>query len=51
MAIPDYQSIMLPLLDLAGDGNEHSLREAYEQLAKTINATNIFTILIFALNR
>jgi len=28
MAIPDYQSIMLPLLQLACDGNEWSLREA-----------------------
>ena len=33
MAIPDYQSIMLPLLKLAGDGGEHSLREAIETLA------------------
>jgi hypothetical protein len=24
MAIPDYQSIMLPLLTMAGDGREHS---------------------------
>ena len=33
MAIPDYQSIMLPLLKLAGDGKEHSLRETIETLA------------------
>ena len=33
MAIPDYQSIMLPLLELAGDGEEHSLRETIEALA------------------
>ena len=33
MAIPDYQSIMLPLLKLAGDRKEHSLREAIEALA------------------
>lgn len=32
MAIPDYQSIMLPLLRFAEDGNEHSLREAIEGL-------------------
>ena len=33
MAIPDYQAIMLPLLRFAGDGAEHSLREAIESLA------------------
>lgn len=33
MAIPDYQSIMLPLLKFAGDSREHSLRETIEYLA------------------
>jgi restriction system protein len=33
MAIPDYQSVMLPLLRLAADGQEHSAREAVETLA------------------
>lgn len=33
MAIPDYQSIMLPLLKLASDKKEHSMREAIELLA------------------
>lgn len=33
MAIPDYQSIMLPLLKYASDGKEHSLRETIEALA------------------
>jgi restriction system protein len=33
MAIPDYQSIMLPLLQLAGDQKEHALREAVTSLA------------------
>jgi restriction endonuclease Mrr len=28
MAIPDYQSIMLPLLRVASDGNEHQISEA-----------------------
>jgi restriction system protein len=32
MPIPDYQSIMLPLLRLAGDGREHHFREAIEVL-------------------
>lgn len=32
MAIPDYQSLMLPLLRLTGDGREHSLRDTYDAL-------------------
>ncbi|PSN14474.1 restriction endonuclease [filamentous cyanobacterium CCT1] len=34
MAIPDYQSIMLPLMEMAADGREYSLREAIENLAQ-----------------
>ncbi len=34
MAVPDYQSLMLPLLKIAGDGNEHSHNEAIEKLAQ-----------------
>ena len=33
MTIPDYQTIMLPLLKFAGDNQEHSLREAVDYLA------------------
>ena len=33
MAIPDYQTIMLPLLKLAGDKQEHSMRKAIDRLA------------------
>src|SRR5215210_8667092 len=33
MAIPDYQTVMLPLLRLAANGEEHSLRDAIEKLA------------------
>jgi restriction system protein len=33
MAIPDYQTLMLPLLKLAADGREHRFRDAIEQLA------------------
>lgn len=33
MAIPDFQSIMLPLLQLAADEQEHTKREAVERLA------------------
>jgi restriction system protein len=34
MAVPDFQTIMLPLLQIAGDGQEHSGHEFLEQLAK-----------------
>ena len=34
MTIPDYQSIMLPLLELASDGQEHSLRQTIETLSE-----------------
>jgi hypothetical protein len=33
MAVPDFQSLMLPLLKLAGDGQVHSTAEAVEFLA------------------
>ena len=39
MGIPDFQSIMLPLLRLAGDEQEHTLREAIEALANEFGLT------------
>ena len=33
MSIPDFQTIMLPLLQLMGDGKEHSIRELTHTLA------------------
>lgn len=33
MAIPDFQSIMLPLLSRAANGKEHRYRDAVEKLA------------------
>ena len=33
MTIPDYQTIMLPLLKFAGDKKEHSIREAIDHIA------------------
>ena len=33
MAIPDYQSFMRPILELARDGKEHSIREFLEPLS------------------
>jgi restriction system protein len=38
--IPDYQSFMLPLLDIASDGVEHSLREAFELIADRFELTD-----------
>lgn len=34
MPIPDYQTLMRPLLQLAADGQEHKLREATLTLAE-----------------
>ncbi|HEX8261134.1 MAG TPA: winged helix-turn-helix domain-containing protein [Rubrobacteraceae bacterium] len=39
MAIPDYQSVMLPLLRYAADEQEHSVREAIEALADQFRLT------------
>jgi restriction system protein len=39
MAIPDYQSIMLPLLKCVSDGMEHSFREAIDHLADSFGLT------------
>jgi len=35
MGVPDFQSVMLPLLQYAGDGEEHSHRETIEALSET----------------
>ena len=40
MAIPDMQSIMLPLLELAGDSKTHRLREAVDFLADSLRLTD-----------
>lgn len=37
--IPDYQSIMLPLLEIAGDKKEHALQEVRVSLAKYFKLT------------
>lgn len=38
--IPDYESIMLPLLEYAGDKQEHHIKEAVESLADYFNLTD-----------
>ncbi|MCC6403953.1 MAG: restriction endonuclease [Fimbriimonadaceae bacterium] len=40
MPIPDYQTVMLPLLQYAGDGQEHSLRETIDALAEQFQLTS-----------
>ena len=41
MPIPDYQALMLPLLRLVKDGNEQSLRKAYDLLADEFKLTEV----------
>lgn len=40
MPLPDYQTLMLPLLRFAEDGKEHSLRDAIEALALEFELTD-----------
>jgi len=40
MSVPDYQSLMLPLLEFAADGAEHSVREARDALALRFNLSD-----------
>jgi restriction system protein len=40
MAIPDFQTIMLPLLNFSGDSKEHSIREAVDFLATEFKLSN-----------
>lgn len=39
MAIPDYQTCMMPLLRFASDGKEHQLKDAASQLAQEFRLT------------
>lgn len=41
MAVPDFQSPMLPLLRVAADGREHSLAEARETLAVEFKPSDV----------
>lgn len=40
MAIPDYQTLMLPLLRLSSDGREHKFRDVVEALALEFELTS-----------
>ena len=39
MAVPDFQSFFKPLLEFAGDGAEHSIREAREVMVGAMSLT------------
>jgi restriction system protein len=39
MAIPDYQTLMLPILKIAGDGQEHRISDVVDQLAHDFQLT------------
>ena len=39
MAIPDYLSFMLPMLRLAADGKDHTIREALDVSARHFGLT------------
>lgn len=39
MPVPDYQSLMLPLLEALADGKEHALRDVREVVAKRLDLT------------
>lgn len=39
MAIPDYETLMLPLLEFVADGTEHSIDQATEHLASRFELT------------
>lgn len=47
MPIPDFQTIMLPLLAFTSDNNEHSLRDTDEYLVAYFTFT-IFPLLFIA---
>ncbi len=41
MAVPDFQSIMLPLLHFAEDGAEHAIRDAYGWIAEKFHLSEL----------
>lgn len=40
MPIPDFQTVMLPFLEFASDGEEHTIRDANNHLAHTFDLTD-----------
>src|SRR5436305_9283801 len=41
MSVPDFQSLMLPMLKIAGDGNEHTTSEVVEMVAQHLGLSEI----------
>lgn len=41
MSIPDFQSVMLPLLQFCGDSEEHTNREAIYHLSEAFQLTDL----------
>jgi restriction system protein len=39
MAIPDYQTLMLPILKISGDGQEQRISDVVDQLARDFQLT------------
>ena len=39
MAIPDFQTLMLPLLKIAGDGREHYIHDAVNKLGENFEVS------------
>lgn len=40
MSIPDYQTLMLPLLNLLKDGGEYTIRQCIEKLTERFGLTS-----------
>ena len=40
MAIPDFQSVILPLVKILGDGQERTMREVTHLLAESFHLTD-----------
>src|SRR5438270_11597083 len=40
MPVPDYQSLMLPLLDALADGRDHDVKEVRDSIAKRLGVTD-----------
>ena len=40
MAVPDFQAMMLPFLEFASDGLEHSLAQARDHLAERLGLSD-----------
>ncbi len=40
MTVPDFQSFFKPLLDIAADGEEHSVKEARQKIAASFSLSS-----------